>query len=308
MAREQRSRFLTTATARAWPPRPATDRSGSGIWLGAASPFDHRFAGRACKPRIQSRMSPARDRRRRPSGGAPAPQGEGPARRRRTECGQVVGSRDRPSHPFARGTSRLDLRTGVRPRRTALRIGRGDRKIRIWEISSGRTVLSLEGHTGEILGIAFSPDGSRLASCGVDRKIRVWDLASGKTVHELDGHTNWVMGIAFSPDGTRLASSGADQSVRLWDPVRGGLCSRCVATAAGSTGWLSAPMSASRHRLGGWHGAALGSSGRVESSLMRAGRFIPTMFRRGAIVRPLWSWRSMRSRETHGASGQKFGP
>ncbi len=70
--------------------------------------------------------------------------------------------------------------------------------------------------------MAFSPDGTRIASASADSTVRVWDAATGQPVGDpLTGHTGTVQSVAFSPDGTRLASGGADQTVRLWDPATG---------------------------------------------------------------------------------------
>ncbi|MFN8443801.1 MAG: BTAD domain-containing putative transcriptional regulator [Caldilineaceae bacterium] len=80
---------------------------------------------------------------------------------------------------------------------------------------------TLTGHTHFVAAVAFSPDGTLLASGSVDYSVRVWDVAEGITRYTLVGHSDDVNCVAFSPDGAILASGSNDRTVRLWDAQRG---------------------------------------------------------------------------------------
>jgi WD40 repeat protein len=58
-------------------------------------------------------------------------------------------------------------------------------------------------------GVAFSPDGTRIATASDDKTARVWDSASGRELARLT-HEDPVNGVAFSPDGTRIATASGD--------------------------------------------------------------------------------------------------
>jgi WD40 repeat protein len=78
------------------------------------------------------------------------------------------------------------------------------------------------GHEGrQVLGVAVSPDGQRLASVGRDFIVHLWDLKTGKHLQRFSGHRRATIGIAFSPDGQWLASSSIDGMIRIWDVVTG---------------------------------------------------------------------------------------
>jgi tetratricopeptide (TPR) repeat protein len=80
----------------------------------------------------------------------------------------------------------------------------------------------LEGHHEDaVLGVAWSPDGQRLASAAFDRLVIAWDPVTGQRLSTMRGHNDYVNAVAWSPDGTRLASAGLDNSVRVWDPRTG---------------------------------------------------------------------------------------
>ncbi|MBI1311729.1 SUMF1/EgtB/PvdO family nonheme iron enzyme [bacterium] len=85
------------------------------------------------------------------------------------------------------------------------------------------TKHELPHNKAHVTRVAWSPDGTWLATGATDKLVRVWNVATGKIEHELAGHTGTIWSVAWSPDGTRLASAAEDKTVRLWDPLAGKL-------------------------------------------------------------------------------------
>jgi WD40 repeat protein len=106
-----------------------------------------------------------------------------------------------------------------------------DFAVHIWEAASGQSFGTLDGHTGIIWGVAFSPDGQMLASVSSDKTAKIWDWRNGTLLKSLD-FPGEVSSVSFSPDGQTLAVGGVDQpqnqiqnaaiwtfSVGSWNPV-----------------------------------------------------------------------------------------
>jgi WD40 repeat protein/transcriptional regulator with XRE-family HTH domain len=94
--------------------------------------------------------------------------------------------------------------------------------IKIWDAATGRELLTLNGHTGWVSGVAFSPNGKSLASASLDGTVKVWSLLSGaETVAVSSAPASSGTRVMFSPDGTMFATNGGDGSATLWDTHTG---------------------------------------------------------------------------------------
>jgi len=90
-----------------------------------------------------------------------------------------------------------------------------------------RHIVTFRGHTMDVMGLAWSPDNTCLASCSIDNTIRVWDISQDYSSRDfatveseptavLRGHNGWVKDIDWDPAGRYLASVSDDKSVIIW--------------------------------------------------------------------------------------------
>ena len=88
--------------------------------------------------------------------------------------------------------------------------------IKLWDITTRENIATLTGHADTVNCIAFSPDGTLLASGAMGGIVKLWDIAKRQTIATLIVDTWLVSSVAFSPDGKFLVS-GASHEVQLWD-------------------------------------------------------------------------------------------
>lgn len=89
--------------------------------------------------------------------------------------------------------------------------------IKLWETFTGKQRTALNGHTGEVCSLVFSPDGKMLATGSEDDTIKLWELSTNKELATLKGHSGKVTALAFGADGKTLASGSEDKTIKIWD-------------------------------------------------------------------------------------------
>ena len=97
-----------------------------------------------------------------------------------------------------------------------------DGEVKLIDPTNGYITLDLKrAHSDTVFGVAFSPDGKRLATASADKFVKVWELPAGTLAKSFEGHTQHVLDVAWTPDGKRLVSAGADALLKVWDFEKG---------------------------------------------------------------------------------------
>lgn len=87
----------------------------------------------------------------------------------------------------------------------------------LWDLRSKKRRIPGGPTKPGAMCVAFSSDGTKLASGGSDKDVTLWDVATRKQIGKLTGHKNYVVQVAFAHDGKRIASVGFHGTVKLWD-------------------------------------------------------------------------------------------
>jgi WD40 repeat protein len=111
--------------------------------------------------------------------------------------------------------------------------------VRLWDARTGRLLRQLGNPAEQIMAVALSPDGRRLASGGANARgsgvVRVWDTGTGKPAWTGEDHTAEVLAIAYAPDGSSVATAAADGLVKLRDAATGAVRQTLEGHVGGAT-------------------------------------------------------------------------
>jgi uncharacterized caspase-like protein/outer membrane protein assembly factor BamB len=94
----------------------------------------------------------------------------------------------------------------------------GNSAIHILNAENGQTIRSFAAYRSRVCSLAFSPDGTMLASVGCDEKpVKIWETATGRLIRSFEETPVGYRSVAFSPDGRQIAAGGLHKLLILWD-------------------------------------------------------------------------------------------
>src|SRR5262249_7192983 len=106
------------------------------------------------------------------------------------------------------------------PKDFKLASGSSDGVISIWDLTTNNEPLKTRKHNGEILTLAFSPDGKTLVSGGADGAAVATEVKTGKELFRCL-NSGQINDIAFAPNGSWFVTASNDRSIRVWDANSG---------------------------------------------------------------------------------------
>ena len=96
--------------------------------------------------------------------------------------------------------------------------GVSDGTVKLWDISTGRLIRTLQDRAGLVMQVGFTPDGTRVLSAGgAETSVKVWDIATGKMLQELNDHSGAVIVAVASPEAGHVLTTSTDNTAKLWD-------------------------------------------------------------------------------------------
>jgi WD40 repeat protein len=89
--------------------------------------------------------------------------------------------------------------------------------VNLWEVSTGKLLLTLDDPNLLASSASFSPDGTRIVTGGFNNAIKVWNASTGKLLSSFEEPSKTITIVKFSPDGNRILSLDKAGKAKLWD-------------------------------------------------------------------------------------------
>ena len=102
-------------------------------------------------------------------------------------------------------------------------------------------ITTFTGHSLEVEGCTFSPDGAKVVSASRDTTLKLWEAETGAVIRTFTGHSETVYGCAFSPDGTKVVSASSDKTLKLWEVETGAVIRTFTGHSKGVYGCAFSP-------------------------------------------------------------------
>jgi len=142
----------------------------------------------------------------------------------RVYCGSIPLNLVRAGEPHAR-TSPVSFYLSVADlaldaERELLAVAAYDKRVMLLRADDLEPLHTLTSHRDEVTGVAFTRDGTTLASSSLDRTVRLWDVKRALLEATLLGGREPLVGVTFAPDGGHVAAWDRAGGLLLWDRAR----------------------------------------------------------------------------------------
>ncbi|MBL8100631.1 MAG: WD40 repeat domain-containing protein [Anaerolineales bacterium] len=104
------------------------------------------------------------------------------------------------------------------PDGSKIAVGSSNHTVTIWDVQSGRLLITISSHTSSVRDLAWSPDGKMLASGAGDGVVFIWNPQTGNMIKQLTTTEQDALGfLSWSPDSYWLAFTGHSGDILIWD-------------------------------------------------------------------------------------------
>jgi hypothetical protein len=162
----------------------------------------------------------------------------------------------------------------------------GDRLLKLWDVNTGLEKCKFRGHTDEVTGVAFTPNGKLLLSGSASGTLRLWEASSGEPVQGWDLNLSEVSCFALSPDGKRVLTGGRQGAVGLSELLSGKRI-QSFSTGQATVRWVALALDGTVAFTASQESAQDWRARHIQAWDMRTGKELPPPKGRNAWRRPL---------------------